>query len=160
MALAAGSRLVAQGPVVNNPPVLPHSILVFPQRGRETGIAAEYQPRSPVVPLPSRVCGELARIVQEALVNVRRHSGAGRVRVRVGSDANEVTLSIRDNGRGFPPPRSAGPGFGARPVTPAVIRERVRTVGGTLRVSPSRDGAHLVITVPRNGPWIAPPFES
>lgn len=32
LALAAGSRLVAQRPVVNNPPVLPHSILVFPQR--------------------------------------------------------------------------------------------------------------------------------
>ncbi len=32
LALAAGSRLVAQAPVVNNPPVLPHSILVFPQR--------------------------------------------------------------------------------------------------------------------------------
>ena len=125
--------------------------------GRETGLDAADQPRTHVVPLPSRVCGELTRIVQEALVNVQRHSGAGRM--RVGSDASELTLPIRDHGRGFPPPRPA-PASGVRPVTPGALGERVRTVGGTLRVAATIDGAHLVITVPRNGPWIPPAFES
>jgi signal transduction histidine kinase len=120
---------------------------------RETGIAADYQSNGNAVPLPSRVCGELARIVQEALVNVRRHSGAGRVRVRVGCDPDEVTLSIRDDGRGFPALAASGPFPAGRTATPVVIRERVRTIGGTLRLAPTAVGAHLLITVPRNGPW-------
>ena len=130
---------------------------------QQTGIAADYQPHTGVAPLPSRMCGELARIVQEALVNVRRHSGAGRVRVRMACEPDEVTLSICDDGRGFPPLPTAAAGllFDRRTTTPAVIRERVRAIGGTLELAPTAVGAHLRITVPRNGSWnTATPFGS
>src|SRR5271156_4668274 len=50
---------------------------------RETGIAAEFVSELERVDLPPKVCRELARIVQESLVNVRKHSGAHHVLVRL-----------------------------------------------------------------------------
>jgi len=41
------------------------------------------------------------RIVQEALANVAKHAGATEVAVVIGSLPGEITLSVRDNGRGF-----------------------------------------------------------
>jgi signal transduction histidine kinase len=42
----------------------------------ENGISAKFVCDVEEAPLRPRVCGELARIMQEALVNVRKHSGA------------------------------------------------------------------------------------
>ena len=46
---------------------------------RDLGISASFVAESPEVSLPPRVCTELVRIVQEALANVRKHSGAHKV---------------------------------------------------------------------------------
>src|ERR1039457_1771560 len=54
---------------------------------RETGIAAEFVSEVERVDLPPLVCRELARIVQESLVNVRKHSGAHHVLVRLAQRA-------------------------------------------------------------------------
>jgi len=51
--------------------------------------------------IPQRVCRELARIVQEGLVNVRKHSAARQVLVRLTSANGHWQLAIEDNGQGF-----------------------------------------------------------
>ena len=127
---------------------------------RETGIAATFEPPDGRVALPPRVCGEIVRIVQEALVNVRRHSGAGRVVVQFACDSADWKLCIEDDGQGM---RT----WGTAPVAagfptswrPAVIEERVQSIGGTLRLVPGA-GTRLEIAIAQEGPWGTRRFES
>ena len=70
--------------------------------GRETG--ARFLSKFEAVVLPPRVCREVARIVQEALVNVRKHSGAHRVLVRFQRDNGNWKLVIDDDDRGSSSP--------------------------------------------------------
>ncbi len=76
---------------------------------------------------------ELVRVVQEALANVRRHSGARRATVTLGVEDGEVRLEIEDDGRGFGPETSPGIGLTG-------MRERVLGLGGELEVE-SEEGA-------------------
>ena len=109
--------------------------------GRETGTAADYRSTVADLNLPARVCGEIVRIVQEALVNVRRHSGAHHVTVEFCGGPDDLTLGIQDDGRGFAAP------------APAVIAERVQSIGGTVYVLALDRGARVEVRLPRNGPW-------
>lgn len=95
----------------------------------------------------------LFRAAQEALTNVRRHSGARRVCVSVTVDDRETRLVVTDDGRGFHPSlyeapmgRAAGDGFGL-----AGMRERAALAGGHAKVD-SRPGAGttVTVTVPRS----------
>ena len=54
---------------------------------RETGISARFVTDIEDLDMPQRVCRELLRIVQEGLVNVRKHSGARHALVRLGSQS-------------------------------------------------------------------------
>jgi signal transduction histidine kinase len=76
-------------------------------------------------PLSRARMAELLRILREALANVRRHSGAGRVRVAVGSLGDRLWAEVSDDGRGFDPTeRPTGTGTKG-------MRERARALGGT-----------------------------
>src|SRR5215210_5870719 len=75
---------------------------------------------------------ELVRVVQEALANVRRHSGAGHASVTLGMVNGEVIVEIEDDGRGFGPDTSPGMGLTG-------MRERVLALGGKLEVE-GREG--------------------
>ncbi|NEE04281.1 sensor histidine kinase [Phytoactinopolyspora halotolerans] len=77
------------------------------------------------------------RIVQEALTNVARHSGARTTTVRVRYSADEVVLEIADDGRGASP--SAGVGSGILGMT-----ERAGSVGGELHAGPRPGGGFEV----------------
>jgi signal transduction histidine kinase len=77
--------------------------------------------------LPSTVDSTAYRIVQEALTNAVRHSGAGQVDVFVGYSAQAVTIVVRDDGRGGVERAAAEPGHGL-----AGMRERAELLGGTL----------------------------
>ena len=102
------------------------------------------------IDLSPRVCREVAAIVREALANVRKHSGATSVVVRLAQRDADWLLTVDDNGRGF--------GFEgtlendeleARHVAPLIIGERVRAIGGRLSLS-SRpgEGSRLDIIIP------------
>ena len=69
---------------------------------RETGIAAHFVSELEEIPLRPRACAELGRIVQEALANVRKHSGARNVIVRVTAEDGDWKVIVDDDGRGFP----------------------------------------------------------
>ena len=80
---------------------------------------------------------EVLRIVQEALANVRRHSGARRATVTLGTDGGEVRVEVHDDGRGFEP--GAAPGVGL-----TGMRERAIALGGELEVESEPEGGTLV----------------
>ena len=118
---------------------------------RDTGIAARFISELDEVRLPPRVCRELARIVQEALVNIRKHSSARNVLVRFGCGDGQWRLVVDDDGRGFPfAGRLAHAELDAARRGPLVIKERVRSIGGELTVeSTPGGGARLEITLPQ-----------
>ncbi len=117
---------------------------------RETGIQARFVADAGEIDLPQRVCRELARIVQEGLVNVRKHSGAHQVLVRLARRENYWLLSVEDDGKGF---TFAGHHSQAQlddlGKAPAIIQERVRLIEGQLAIESSPgSGARLEVTVP------------
>lgn len=73
------------------------------------------------------------RILQEALANAARHSGAERVEVEVGLDrpARALVLSVRDHGRGFDPERVHGLGLDG-------MQARAMAIGGRVDVDSAR----------------------
>ena len=84
------------------------------------------------------------RVAQEALSNAARHSGAGRVEVRLRRlEGGGVELSVADDGRGFAFDESEG-GLGI-----AGMRERALLIGGELTIEsrPGR-GTTVRLTVP------------
>jgi signal transduction histidine kinase len=93
------------------------------------------------------------RIVQESLNNIIKHSGATEVALVVKKHKNSISLSVRDNGRGFDANASNGldsnrPGFGLKG-----IEERTRILRGKLTVeSKPRMGASLTVDIPFSPP--------
>ncbi len=81
--------------------------------------------------LPDEVEIALYRIVQEALVNVARHSGATAASVTAARSGGELRLVIEDNGRGFDP---SGP---TRRHGLLGMSERMALLGGQLHVDSS-----------------------
>jgi signal transduction histidine kinase len=119
---------------------------------RETGISARFVSELDKVDMPQRVCRELARIVQEALVNVRKHSAAHHVLVRLSATESHWQMTVEDNGQGFPfSGRFSQSQLEQIGKGPMVIRERVRLIEGELTIesNPGR-GARLEISVPRH----------
>jgi signal transduction histidine kinase len=74
----------------------------------------------------------LFRVVQEALSNVRKHSGATKVSVALRSTRTFVGLVVTDNGDGFDPRRLDHERLGL-----AGISERVRLLGGAVEIETS-----------------------
>jgi len=103
--------------------------------------------------MPQRVCRELLRIVQEGLVNVRKHSGARHVLVRLGSNPERWSLIIEDDGKGFPfAGRFKQEEMEEMGKGPTIIKERVRLLAGELTVeSNPGKGTRLEVIVPRAG---------
>lgn len=83
--------------------------------------------------LPPEVAGCLYRVAQEALNNTSKHSATSSVQVSVERECDVVSLTVRDSGKGFESATlrdSAGIGL-------ASMRERVRSIGGTLTIHSS-----------------------
>ena len=77
------------------------------------------------------------RLVQESLTNVVRHARASRVQVRVESHPSQLGILVQDDGCGIP--NDAQPGLGL-----LGFRERVRQLGGTLRIEAMPEGGTAV----------------
>jgi PAS domain S-box-containing protein len=100
---------------------------------------------------PEELAGELSvqllRVLQEALVNARRHSGAENVEVRLRAEGGTLVAAVGDDGRGFDA-ASARAGVGL-----SAMRERVEGLGGRIEMS-SRpgEGTTVTVTVPLGTP--------
>jgi signal transduction histidine kinase len=109
--------------------------------GIEVEVQSTYSGR-----LPDETETHLFRIAQEALTNVARHSGAKRVSVRLEGGADEIRLSIHDDGRGLAADRGNGRGRGLGLIG---MRARARSAGGdaTVRSNPG-EGVLIEVRVP------------
>jgi signal transduction histidine kinase/ligand-binding sensor domain-containing protein len=82
------------------------------------------------------------RVIQEALNNIIKHSGATEASIVMRAEPSAVRVSIHDNGRGFDPASvslSHAHGFGLFGMS-----ERIRLVGGRFHVESSGTGGTLV----------------
>ncbi|MDW8468030.1 MAG: response regulator [Burkholderiales bacterium] len=116
---------------------------------RRLGIDYHFATNDEELALPADAAMALYRVFQEALTNVTKHAGASRIEVELFATASEVTLEVRDNGRGLAPEDLAKPDrFGVRG-----MRERIARLGGWLEVSgePGR-GTTVMAGVPRARP--------
>jgi PAS domain S-box-containing protein len=105
------------------------------QVGLEVG---EGIPRTPLGETGTQV----SRVIQEALTNARRHSGAKRVSVSVRMEGDGLLAEVTDDGAGFGPDASPGVGLGS-------MRERAALVGGELEIeSEEGRGASVRLKVP------------
>ena len=116
----------------------------------ETGVSARFITQFDHIDLTPRACREVMRVVQEALVNIRKHARAHHVVVRLAVAGNVCRLSIDDDGCGFPFTgclSSSDAQWSSQ--APRVITERVRLLGGDLEVvSVPNQGARLDISIP------------
>ena len=94
--------------------------------------------------IPPGVALCVYRVVQEALGNVSKHSGAARAEVSISGNNNALRVAIRDDGHGFDLDDAKGKGLGL-----ISMEERVRHLGGTFSISPTPgDGTRIEIRIP------------
>ncbi len=137
-----------------HPPLLDESGLASAVRwyvegfAARSGIAVDLQAPRTIPRFQNEIETALFRILQESLTNVHRHSQSKRVDIVISCDRHTVSLTVRDYGCGISLARirafrDLGTGMG---VGLGGMRERVREVGGTLRIEPG-DGSGTVISV-------------
>jgi signal transduction histidine kinase len=99
------------------------------------------------VKLGPEVKGDLFGIVQEAVINAGRHSGADAVSINLRTVDRMLELRVTDNGRGFgevDPLGSSEPGH----LGLAMMRERAELLDGTLSIESSERGTRVLALVP------------
>jgi signal transduction histidine kinase len=96
---------------------------------QQRGIKVEFSHRGSMGPLPEPLPLVMFRVLQEALYNVARHSGAAQVEVSLLTEEDEIRLRIKDRGKGFDPVLVSD-GLGL-----VSMRERLRLVGGKIKLS-------------------------
>ncbi|MBW2000710.1 MAG: PAS domain S-box protein [Deltaproteobacteria bacterium] len=88
------------------------------------------------------------RIFQEAMTNIIKHSGAANAKIILAYRPREITLSIRDDGVGFDM-RKYELGHGTGGIGLMSMRERARSVGGTLVINTEKGkGTWIKATIP------------
>jgi signal transduction histidine kinase len=93
--------------------------------------------------LPDETETHLFRIVQEALTNVARHSGASRVAIHLRAAGDSIRLTLSDNGRGIAQGSARSNGMGL-----SGMRARARSAGGELELKTDRGGVTVEVWAP------------
>jgi PAS domain S-box-containing protein len=105
----------------------------------EAGVASSLRAELSEEP-PVDVAVILYRVVQEALMNVRKHADATRVQVVLASDRDGVSLTVTDNGKGFDTTANRRPDH----LGLAGMRERAELAGGWFEIESVPDGGTTV----------------
>jgi signal transduction histidine kinase len=115
---------------------------------RRAGIPCRYSEEGLEDALPDAHKTCVYRVVQEALNNCEKHSGAGEVRLTVRQSGRELRVEIGDDGHGFRPDSQGNPA-GVAGLGILGMRERAAMLGGTLEVEtdPQR-GTRVRLSLP------------
>lgn len=129
---------------------LPDALRRLAERlGEEVDLTAEAVVTGTPVPLDVTVRNALLRITQEALANVRRHAHASRVSVTLSYMDDEAVLDVQDDGHGFDRDAHGSSTSTTAGVGLANMRDRVESLGGTLRVETAPgQGTTVVAALP------------
>jgi signal transduction histidine kinase len=109
---------------------------------KRTGIAVALTPEEMPERLPPEIETTLYRVVQEALTNVIRHSGARLVTINLYRNKGRCRMIVCDDGHGVSA-ESQSDGIGL-----LGMRERVRLFGGSVVLESLERGAQLIVDVP------------
>jgi signal transduction histidine kinase len=116
----------------------------IPTVERQTGIALHYEKSGSAFPLEGRASVHVYRVLQEALNNVSRHSGAKEAWVRLKFLPDALELDVEDHGRGIVAEKN-GRGIGL-----VAMRERAELIRGTLELlRPSSGGTMVRLRIQR-----------
>lgn len=109
------------------------------------GVGAEFKLFGAYRALPGKMEGELLRVAQEALHNVKKHAEARNVSIQLEYGSDSIVLEVRDDGRGGAVDRAAGH-FGLMG-----MRERAAAMGGSLEIT-SEPGAGTTVRLQAHAP--------
>ncbi len=111
--------------------------------GQQSGLATSFEDDGTGVPLQAETQLQVLHILQEALSNVRKHAGAGKVSLAVHRDA-DYRFTIRDDGHGFDVAAAAAASDGH--IGLRIMQERAQRIGGRIEVR-SGDGSGTTVTL-------------
>lgn len=116
----------------------------LPMVERQNGIVVHYKKTGDSRPIASSAGIHIYRILQEALNNIVRHSGASESWVRLAFGARQLSLEVEDHGKGMQlDPSKRGIGLVA-------MRERAELLGGAIQWHPAHGGGTVVKLVVPN----------
>jgi signal transduction histidine kinase len=111
---------------------------------RQTGVGISYEKSGTPFPVSGNSAVHIYRVLQEALNNVARHSGAKKAWVRLRFAPGQLELEIEDRGSGFAAARTKR-GLGL-----VAMRERAELLGGSLSFeTPAGGGTTVRLRVPK-----------
>ncbi len=112
--------------------------------GRQSGLVTAFSDDGTGVPLQAETQLQVLHILQEALSNVRKHAGAGKVSLAVhrGSD---YRFTISDDGRGFDVAAAAGASEGH--IGLRIMQERAQRIGGRVEIRSGAGGGTTVALI-------------
>jgi len=114
------------------------------QWSRDTGLDVQTSVSGYEGELPDQVKFQLLQVAREALANVAKHAYPSNVWLDLRCDQKQVTISIRDDGRGFDASGLRGHGMG-------IMNERTAMAGASLDIdSTPGEGTEVVVTYPRD----------
>jgi signal transduction histidine kinase len=109
---------------------------------KQTGVSISYEKSGNAFPISGSASIHIYRVLQEALNNVARHSGANRAWVRLRFLPGTLELEVEDRGKGFTR-EAPNPGIGL-----VAMRERAELLGGRLEfTTPPAGGTRVRLTV-------------
>ena len=92
------------------------------------------------------------RVFQECLTNIGKHSRATQISLAVKKQDGRVAFTIHDNGQGFEVMTALARESSTRGIGLATMAERVRMVGGTLKIHSNKGtGTQITFTIPTDG---------
>jgi len=116
----------------------------IPTVGRQTGLALHYEKTGQSFPVETSAGVHIYRVLQEALNNVSRHSGASDAWIWLRFLPDSLELEVEDHGKGFVAAKMQ------RGIGLVAMRERAELIGGTLAISPRPQGGTKVrLQIPR-----------
>ena len=116
----------------------------IPTVGRQTGLALHYEKTGQSFPVETSAGVHIYRVLQEALNNVSRHSGATDAWISLRFSPDSLELEVEDHGTGFVAEKMQ------RGIGLVAMRERAELIGGTLAISPRAQGGTKVrLQIPR-----------
>jgi signal transduction histidine kinase len=98
--------------------------------------------------LPSELEIVIFRLVQESLTNIHRHSESKTASIRIDRESNQITLDVRDQGKGMSSERMAEIQSGRSGVGIGGMRERLRQFEGTMNIESDSSGTRIFATIP------------
>jgi signal transduction histidine kinase len=116
----------------------------IPNVGRQAGIELHYEKSGRQFPVEMSAGVHIYRVLQEALNNVSRHSGAREAWIRLRYLPDALELEVEDHGTGFVGEKMQ------RGIGLVAMRERAELIGGTLAISQRpQGGTHVRMQIPR-----------